>query len=116
MNKRVIDNTEELISGQRKRFREFLSLVKDQAPGSYTIEVAEVLIVGGYMVGGEVAIIKDTAGAVWEIPEYKNYDKLLGRPLVSRWSIESGMKLKLVVKESVVFNERYKEITEVTVI
>lgn len=116
MNKRVIDNTEELISRQRKRFQEFLSQVKDQEPGAYTIEVVEVLTVGGYMVGGEVAIIKDTDGVVWEIPEYKKHDKSLGKPLISRWSIENGMKLKLVVKESTTFGEKCKEITEVTIL
>ena len=81
----------DFINTQREKFAELLSLVKDQKPGVYSIEVAEVLGIGSHMVQPEVAVIKDTNGRIWAISE--------GRGLVSRWDIKKWTKLKVVVKK-----------------
>lgn len=84
---------------KRKEFSGLLKEVKIPKPGTYEIEVAEVLGVGQYHLRQpEVAVVKDTQGRTWEIPEDRNHEKP-GERLISRWDVERGMKLKLVVVE-----------------
>ncbi len=98
--------TEDYIQKRRKRFGKLLSRVKYPKPGTYEIEVAKILGVGSYMVQPEVAVIKDTQGKIWAIPEDRHGGNL--HRLVSRHDVMEGMKLQVtVVKE---------EITEVIVL
>lgn len=78
----------------QRRSREFLALLKtvpEPDAGTHEIEVVKVLDVGEYLYAPwwPVAIIEDTQGRRWEIPEEGE--------LVSRWDVEPGTKLKLVV-------------------
>ncbi len=79
----------DFIDKQREEFGKLLSKAKCPGPGVYDIEVAEVLGIGTHMVQPEVAVIKDTNGRVWAIPE--------GKGLVSRWDVKKGMKLRVTV-------------------
>lgn len=98
------------IDKQRKKFGKLLSRVKYPKPGIYEIKVAEILGVGSYLVQPEVAVIKDTDGRIWAIPEDKHCDNL--PRLVSRHDVSPGTKLKLTV----VKKDGKKEITDVIVI
>lgn len=60
------------------------------------ITVTEVLGIGHYVLNPpEVAVVKDTMGRIWLLPETHK------RPngLVSRWDVKPGMKLQLRLKE-----------------
>jgi hypothetical protein len=107
---------EDSVEKIRKEFSKLLNMANLPKPGTYNIEVAEVLAVGSYYLTEEVAIVKDTAGKVWAIPEDKNYG-LPGQRLVSRHDVAKGMKLRLTVKTSgLIKNYRQKEISEVVII
>ena len=62
------------------------------------IEIAKVLAVGHYGLTPEVAIVRDTKGKVWAIPEDNNNSTPLEDRLVSRWDVRPGMKLRLKIK------------------
>lgn len=101
---------EDFIQKQRRRFGKLLSKVEYLESGTHKIEVARVLGVGSYLVQPEVAVIKDTNGKIWAIPEDKHCDNL--PRLVSRHDVQEGMKLQVVVAEE----DGEKEITEVVVL
>lgn len=66
-------------------------------PGTYDIEVAEVLQVSGsfFAGGSEEATVKDIEGNIWAIPEDQHCDKL--SRLVSRYDVKKGTKLRIIV-------------------
>jgi len=87
----------ETITDYCKRFRELYRRAMEIREGVYEIEVAEVLIVGEHWLRQpEVVIIKDTKDRIWMIPETENFDS--SNPLISRWNVRKGMKLKLKVE------------------
>ena len=72
--------------------------VESEMEKDIEIEIAEVLAVGHYSLTPEVAIVRDTKGRVWAIPEDKDNNIFTGNRLVSRWNVHSGMKLRLKIK------------------
>jgi len=92
------EKTSEDIEAYRKHIRELLQQAEDPEPGDYEIKVAEVLAVGRYSLAPEVAIVRDTRGKIWAIPENRDSDTPEERRLVSRWDVRPGMKLRLTVK------------------
>lgn len=79
-----------------ENFYTLLGQVEEPAPGTYDIEIAEILIIGLFPLVPTIAIIEDTQGKIWSIPESSgNNDKK--NALVSRWDIRPGMKLRLEV-------------------
>lgn len=113
----------EEIERYQEEFREFLKQAEneiilkgtkeDTKSATYEIEVAEVLAVGHHGLAPEIAIVKDTKGKIWAIPEDNNCDLSipLESRLVSRWDVRPGMKLQLVVTEKII-----KEISNVLII
>ena len=68
---------------------------KDTTGMFLDIEVAEVISVGNwYMKPPEVAIVKDTMGNSWSIPEMTKDDGEM-HGLVSRHDVRPGMRLRL---------------------
>lgn len=84
---KMIDATEKSI------FYELLQAAKrSESPGTYAVEVREVLAAGQYSLDQpEVAIIKDAMGRIWALPE--------GKSLVSRHDVRKGMRFRLKVTQ-----------------
>ena len=81
----------------RQSFRALMKQAHRFKKGTHNIRVKQVLAVGVYGFSmPEVAIIEDSNGRILVIPEDKNGHSKLN-PLVSRWDIKRGMKLRLVL-------------------
>jgi len=101
------DLEEKRIEKYKEKFEELLQRAeKDSGMGRQIeseieerhIEVAKVLAVGHYSLASEVAIVRDTNGKVWAIPEDKDSNTSLEDQLVSRWDVRPGMKLRLKIE------------------
>ena len=67
------------------------------------ITIAEVLSIGHYLMRPpEVAVIQDTEGRVWLIPETQGKDGDFDG-LVSRYNVEPGMRLRLKIKKQIIY-------------
>lgn len=89
---------------ERARWFSFIDQAENchvQKPGEqlvFEITVAEVLGIGQWsMALSEEAIVKDTEGKIWLIPETCEDDGNL-HGLISRWNVQPGMKLRLRIK------------------